>query len=154
MRSGAQKLTFSMVWSTIRPLVSSSTTRSPSPLTCSRPRIARRREFYTQQKTNDLNYTSFHAWTELYMESHPQHFERLLAHLHSARLEHLHASHVLDGKRASGRSHCLVVRLPLVRFGRFGDSIFPPAKRLAKRSTQAVHLLGWSLAEPERWSFL
>lgn len=38
-----------MVWSTIKPFVSSSTTRKPSPLTCKMPRIARLREFCAER---------------------------------------------------------------------------------------------------------
>uniref|UniRef100_A0A6B0V7X5 Secreted protein n=1 Tax=Ixodes ricinus TaxID=34613 RepID=A0A6B0V7X5_IXORI len=44
LRSGAQNDTFSMVWSTRSPLVPSSTTRSPSPVTCKVPRTGRRLE--------------------------------------------------------------------------------------------------------------
>jgi len=85
---------------------------------------------------------------------YPQDLECLLADLHAARFKDLDTSQILDGKGAGGRSHGLLVRLPLMRLRGFGNAILATPKGIAKGATQTIHFLRRFLAKPEGSGFL
>lgn len=86
--------------------------------------------------------------------TYPQDLEGLLADLHSARLEDLDASQILDREGAGGRSHGLLVGLPLVRLGGLGDAVLATPEGIAEGAAQTIHFLGGFLAKPEGGGFL
>lgn len=80
--------------------------------------------------------------------SYPQDLEGLLADLHAPGLEHLDAPEVLDGEGTGAGTDGGFVRLPLVRLGAFGYSLFPSAERVPERPPQPVHFARRPQAPP------
>lgn len=78
-------------------------------------------------------------WVQEDLGTYSQYFQGLLADLHAPGLVHLNTTHVLNGEGAGGRTNCLLIGLPLVRFGGLGQTVLSPPEGVTEGATKAIH---------------